>query len=69
MNIFVVAAAGRQVEGDAFLYNVEAAFKSASEAEAYVAAKGRTQVQTMPTSFGDVECVCQRTIYPIDLPE
>lgn len=69
MRIFVVAAAGRQVEGDAFLFNVEAAFRTAPEAEAFVAQRGRTQVQVLPTQFGDVDCVCQRTIFPLDIPE
>lgn len=68
-NIFVVAVAARQVEGDNFLFNLEAAFRSATAAEAFVAQKGQTQVQTIPTQFGDVEAICQRTIFPLEIQE
>ena len=69
MPIFVVAAVGRQVEGDNFLHVVEAAFKTASAAESYVVEKGKVQIQTLPTQHGDVECAVQRVIFPVEVSE
>lgn len=71
--VFVVGLAGRQVENanrdDNFVFKVEAGFSTASQAEEYVRRKGAQQLEMIGTPQGEIECYCERKIFPLEIGE
>lgn len=69
MKIFVIMSLARQTDGEFCILKAEKAFNQASKADAYVAGLAKRYAETISTPSGDINCVCERGIFEMDLEE
>ncbi len=68
MNLFIVINVASQVDGQLILVQVEKATATKTEAEEFLASLPKQTVQKIATEGVEVECVCQRNVFEIEMP-
>jgi hypothetical protein len=69
MNVFVIASAAKQSDGDFVMHRVEKAFRTATKAHDYLRGKATTFREAIHTEFGVIECDCERGIFEVEVED
>jgi hypothetical protein len=68
MKLYVVINIASQIEGQLMVVKVEKTFPDRDNAEAHLKSLPNQAVETIPTEAGELKCVCQRSVFEIELP-
>jgi hypothetical protein len=69
MKIYAIMSVARQVQGEYCVVKAEKAFKDETKAAAYANALAKRYAETITTSAGPIECVCERGVFELDVEE
>ncbi len=67
MKVFVILNVARQVEGELMVVKSECGFLEREKAEKHLASLPRQKTEVLKTEVGDIECLCVRGIYEVDI--
>lgn len=67
MKVYIVQNVARQVEGDLMVVQVEKGFVVKDDAVQYLAELPVKSVQKVKTEIGEIECLCVRGVYEVEI--
>lgn len=69
MKIFAIFSVARQVDGEYVIVKAEKAFLKASKADEYIKDLAKNYTETIQTPTANIQCVCERGVFELDVEE
>lgn len=69
MKIFAIFSVARQVDGEYVVIKAEKAFTKATLAEEYIKTLSKNYTETIQTPTANIQCVCERGLFELDVEE
>ena len=69
MKIFAIFSVARQVDGVYVVIKAEKAFTKATLAEEYIKTLSKNYTETIQTPTANIQCVCERGLFELDVEE
>lgn len=69
MKVFAIFSVARQVDGEYVIVKAEKAFTKASSADEYLKTLAKNYTETIQTPTANIQCVCERGVFELDVEE
>ena len=69
MKVFIIATLAREIDGEYCFLKIDKGFTSANAAESFYNSTKLQFTELIPTQNGDINCLCQRGIFEVDIQE